>query len=134
MREIMFRGKQKVGDYWICGDLRQWSETRKGILDYSFGGTREVYPETIGQFTGLTDKNGKKIFEGDIVKSEFTQKPYKVCFGEYTYTDEYGDEESAYGWYNEEEGGYATAFGSPDAWATVIGNIHDNPELMEATE
>lgn len=151
MREILFRGQtrkygervrmgdgQKLPGRWVYGGVLQ------GIGSHSiiYGGENVndpseglqkwcVHTDTLGQYTGLNDKNGKKIFEGDIVKSEFTQKPYIVCFGEYTYTNEYGEEESACGWYNEEEYGYVTAFGRPDAWATVIGNIHDNPELIE---
>lgn len=130
MREILFRAKNVWGK-WCEGYLVKMPNyfrisTRDDLL--SFG----VDAETIGQFTGLTDKNGKKIFEGDIVESEFTKKPYLVGFGEYTYTNEYGEEEGACGWYNEEKGGYLSAFAQPDAWATVIGNIHDNPELLEA--
>ena len=156
MREILFRGKRMDNGEWVSsGNIIRFNpengedlvfipalnepcrcvhNENDNIEAFEKGMFYKVDNNTVGQFTGLIDKNGMKIFEGDIVKSEFTQKPYKVCFGEYTYSNEYGDEESACGWYNEEEGGYATAFGSPDAWATVIGNIHDNPELMEATE
>ena len=130
MREILFRGIKKPWGGWAEGSLvkmRDYFRISEKNDMISFG----VETETIGQFTGQTDKNGRKIFEGDIVESEFTKKPYLVCFGEYTYVDEYGDESSACGWYNEEKGGYITAFGCPEDWATVIGNIHDNPELME---
>ena len=159
MREILFRGKRMNNGEWVNGSFLLDGELHrpygKEHLPFSncyivpetdsenvrtafndgslFLNTTayHVIPETVGQFTGLTDKNGTKIFEGDIVESEFTTKPYLVCFGEYTYTDEYGDEESVCGWYNEEKGGYVTGFGCPDTWATVIGNIHDNPELLE---
>ena len=147
MREILFRGqtRRKGQKVWMDGTPvdSNWVEgygvcMGKGDFSIIYSGDHvekfTVYTDTVGQFTGLTDKNGKKIFEGDIVKSKFTQKPYKVCFGEYTYTDEYGDEQSACGWYNEEECGYLTAFGNPDDWATVIGNIHDNPELLGGAE
>ena len=145
MREILFRAKTEPNckdvitgkiiknPKWMYGyvDLGYMHDCRSPLIGDEKG--NKVYKcqyETIGQFTGLTDKNGTRIFEGDIVESEFTQKPYLVCFGEYTYTNEYGEEESACGWYNVEKGGYVTAFGCPDAWATVIGNIHDNPELL----
>ena len=148
MREILFRGKRYDNDEWVYGSfcmdaleqlngpcgldgfIRLFDKTaeKKKMQMY------EVDRETVGQYTGLTDKNGKKIFEGDIVESAFTKKAYIVCFGEYTYTDDWGDEQEACGWYNIEDGGYKTAFGNPGAWANVIGNIHDNPELLGGAE
>ena len=131
MRDILFRGKRKDNREWVYGYVyRIWE--RVYIL---WGMTNdvpnmiEVDPETVGQYTGLTDKNGKKIFEGDVVYSIYSKKNYPVLFGEYTYIDDYGDEQGACGWYNE-EGDYSTAFGNPEEWAEVIGNIHDNPELL----
>lgn len=140
MREITFRGKTIDNGDWLYGDL--WHKPYGGsniaivslIDDSGTMGGRNVIPETVGQYTGLTDRNGNKIFEGDIVESKFTKKLYLVCFGEYTYTDEYGEESGAYGWYNEEEGGYLTAFSQPDCWATIVGNIHDNPELLKGDQ
>lgn len=140
MREILFRAKGNSGfasGKWIYGDyLRNfWTENgnEHGIrpIDRDTGGYCEVDPETVGQYTGLTDMEGNKIFEGDIVRSIYSKMPYVVCFGEYTYTDDYGDEQTACGWYNIENGGYTTPFGSPCNWAVIIGNIHDNQELME---
>jgi uncharacterized phage protein (TIGR01671 family) len=131
MREILFRGKVKNTNEWQYGDLRHWTKKSVGIHHQELHTTLRVIPETVGQYTGLTDKNGKKIFEGDIVESCFTEMPYLVCFGEYAYTNDYGEESSACGWYNEDKNGFVTAFGCPEAWATVIGNIHDNPELLK---
>lgn len=112
MREILFRGKQRLAGGWCEGFLVKTGDhfrisTRNDMI--SFG----VDPETVGQFTGLTDKNGKKIFEGDILALR-TRRPHIVKF---------------------ENGGFVlTGTAIPICHANkfeVIGNIHDNPELLE---
>lgn len=135
MREILFRGKSRGTNKWVFGDFVTDAcgiSHEEYLNEYGDIGHIMTYviPETVGQYTGLTDKKGKKIFEGDILESEFTKMPYLVCFGEYTYSDEYGDGQDVCGWYNEDECGCVTALGCSNDWATVIGNIHDNPELM----
>jgi hypothetical protein len=114
MREILFRGKDIVNGKWVSGFLV--SEKHIG----SFLVCEPVRPETIGQFTGLNDKNGKKIFEGDIIKTRHGIR-YIVfedgCFGARPNDRLF----AALRNYNRELNG---------DWE-VIGNIHDNPELLE---
>lgn len=151
MREILFRGKRK--DFpggWVHGWYQppvKWGNHNFGtsishFCDEGWLDDTEVIPETVGQFTGLTDKNGKKIFEGDIIKSDNGKQSAVsvVKFGEYhpkmfyRMLDMFSPGKKhlpAVGFYaksvdKEEE---MILFESP--CVTVIGNIHDNPELLE---
>lgn len=132
MREILFRGKQKYNNEWIYGSLvRLGKESfsdpdRYGITDkgipvgnmnvcYNFQ-VDEVIPETVGQYIGLTDKNGKRIFEGDIVKGTFLGFPFLIK--DYVFS---------ICWQEDVAGYRANYFENVE----VIGNIHDNPELLK---
>lgn len=130
MREILFRGK--AGNRWLYGDAHTnykgkistiivpslcW---KTETIETQCAGYFGVNPETIGQYTGLTDKNGKKIFEGDILKAHHNDYPYLVSYEEcrFKIEDKWGNRikmtQNAINWFEVE----------------VIGNIFDNPELL----
>lgn len=124
----LFRGNRKDGQGWIEGDLVHTRTTTQGVVTeiYTLDMSYEVDPETVGQCTGLKDKNGKLIFEGDIVKGlfNFGLEIMSVC----TFKD------GAFGLTAKQCGAYHfSAFTSIcDVKYEVIGNIHDNSELLES--
>lgn len=140
-REILFRGKLEYNGKWIYGDLLQYENGDVAIFGEklsSFGcectemSKRDrVIPDTIGQYTGLKDKDGREIYEGDILeyigkRRDNMNKVYrrKVVFheGMFALLSKELPAYSALNYHCMEDG--------RSAWS-VIGNIHDNPELMK---
>ena len=129
MREILFRGKRTYNGDWVEGCLYKniygdyLIREHKVYDDDVYIDDYNIIPESISEFTGLTDKNGKKIFEGDIIRNEYRYGQYqcfKVIYNERTYRWKV---ENKYGMLGE----LCNVIGNIE----VIGNIHDKPELME---
>ena len=140
MREILFRGKTKENGEWVQGyfvyaksdfDSEEYREADiiPHYTDRVYKGEYNVVfpciPETVGQYTGLTDKNGKRIFEGDICRNTKTGEIVSV---------KWHGTMAGYVWSKRKEKSYLFDFGelfrAYDKYE-IIGNIHDNPELLK---
>lgn len=120
MRRIVFRAQDIASNKWLYGDLRLHKDD---VCIFEQGGTKgeQVKRDTVGQFTSLYDKNGKEIFEGDILKVGGCRHRIEVRFVRGVF---------AFLWDGNLDDEFPT--GSPtQEWAEVIGNIHDNPELIK---
>jgi len=128
MREILLRGKRIDSGEWIFGSLlfqpedefmhgsyicQKISAAKYDDGNLLLGGFVEVIPETVGQYTGLTDKNGDKIFEGDILK--WDEKEWGKAFSEIVAWD--------YELLNMRQHDWPQ-------FCEIIGNIYDSPELL----
>ncbi len=134
MREILFRGKRTDNGEWETGSLvvirGGCSDEQIYIADKMTGYNTPVLKKTVGQYTGLTDKNGEKIFEGDIVvyctnASRTTNKEFhEVVF-------ETRGESGYFGIKISNIETWQFCLEVPARLMEVIGNIYDNPELLE---
>ena len=132
MREILFRGKgdKKYNDgEWYYGvPIRDFEGDWQICTDNS---KRTVVPETVGQYTGLTDKNGKRIFEGDIVLVPYIDPIFKCTWND-TSPCEWAIIKYCNGVFCVEyiESGDKFTLSAMDGYMKIIGNIYDNPELL----
>ena len=125
MREILFRGKLISTGKMVYGYLLQIAEETRiySTLDFPHGTDWFlVDPSTVGQYTGLTDKNGTKIFEGDVVQAHFrnnhSKQKFRVLFDDGMFLFDNN----------------CVKVPKYEIYAMkVIGNIHDNPELLEVS-
>lgn len=128
MRPIIFRGRCKwLKHEWLYGSLL-FTRNRYFIVPSDWNGTGlsgyEVIVETVGQLTGLLDKNGKETYEGDIM-------PLYENGIEYYYKVLYDGDCFMLGMLDSKQGSYPLSIKSNIS--QIIGNIHDNPKLLKAT-
>lgn len=134
MRTIKFRGKKTTNDVWVYGSFVCSNDLDAAIYYQKGNGSVKsmdwvyVKPETIGQYTGLLDKNGKEIYEGDIItcinKSDSVYEIGRQMIGFVAY------EENGCYWFCKNN------FQHYNDWAfaddiEVIGNIYDNKDLIK---
>lgn len=125
MREILFRGRD-IAHNWHYGVPLIFTEDYV-CMTAPHTYNKAVQPETVGQFTGLTDRNGKRIFEGDIL--DCGDRIVRVSWHEMCGTWDCN--------FVRYKGKLCSNGITPVEWkyrAEIIGNIHDNPELLEVTQ
>ncbi len=132
MREILFRGKKldpvtlKPTDEWVEGYFMRGAVDGIYMIQEESKRCHIVDGETVGEYTGLTDKNGKRVFEGDIVQWGMKGYEYPIRVAEVKIAPDIQfclkDRTYQYG---------SFAYQDTEKYLEIIGNIHDNPELLE---
>jgi uncharacterized phage protein (TIGR01671 family) len=141
MREILFRGKTKDGR-WIYGDLwhRPYGNNSAAIVSFTEDtgttGGLEVIPETVGQYTGLKDKNGVEIYEGDILETwnkRYDGSPFSEKYENDLVVVKHNLYEGYLLHYILKFCGISNNVSRINEVSNyrVVGNIHENPELLE---
>ena len=138
MHEILFRGKRVDNGEWVEGCLAAYDlicpnypeDTSNATGDYygqtPYVGFAEVDPSTVGQFTGLTDKNGKRIYEGDVVLYPWNYQDKTKRF-----TIKFKDGQFVASPIKKTEDYWDFMVGGYSKEMEIIGNVHDNPELLD---
>ena len=127
MREIKFRGKDIQTGEWVVGDLHTLCDRphiHTAPSSFPYAGKRSfIDPETIGQYTGLKDKNYKEIYEGDILEVSYVDEAsyLEVRFVRGVF---------AFLWDGDLDDEFPCNAPTHE-WARVVGNIHDNPERIK---
>ena len=132
MKDILFRGKRVDNGDWVYGGPIFY-DSGLVVMCKQYIRNENVIPETVGQYTGLTDKNDNMIFEGDIVKVKITQAEDKQTYGDCEYkigVIVYSEDFALFTCKNNFMNFINWAFNDYE----VIGNIHDNPELLKEYE
>ena len=134
MRTIKFRGKSILTDEWFYGDLVHSADKKRTAIlvnDKDSYDECEVDPETVGQFTGLMDKNGVEIYEGDVIGCHNPRIKHLIF-----YNEKQGRFMAALN--GDIENDFVNVGGLDDSrWTgskNVIGNVFDNPELLKGGE